>query len=88
MNLHRIIGVMGYIVDEKIQDRTTCRNSFHCLSGNMEGVCEIFNAENIPIVVTDCPKKAEACHYCKPFDVVEGFCKCPTRLELYKRYGI
>jgi hypothetical protein len=77
-----------YEINEKTIELTTCRNNFHCVSGNMKDVCEIFDSNSHPIAVTNCPKRATKCNYCKPFDGAQGFCKCPTRIELYIRYGV
>ena len=80
--------LMKYKIDAETQKLTSCHNDFHCLLGDMEGVCKFFESGGSPIVVTGCPQRTRECHYCKPFDTKEGFCKCPTRIELYIRYGI
>jgi hypothetical protein len=79
---------MKYSITEKTLRRTTCRKDFHCLSGNMEGVCEVFDSDGTEAFVTDCPKREREYDHCKPFDGPQGFCECPTRQELYHRYGI
>jgi len=79
---------MTYAVSDEIRNRTNCRNEFHCLSGDMQGVCDVYNTLGTKLIVTDCPKRGWYCDYCKAFDISQGFCTCPTRIEIYNRYRV
>ena len=74
-------------VDEKILKETTnCQFNFSCLNGRNPH-CKIIFKTASDTLETDCPKK-EPCVYCKPISRAEGVCTCPTRIEIYKLYGI
>ena len=79
---------MACTVSEEILKQTNCQKAFRCLSGNMEGFCDILIIDDPPNAAISCPKKNYKCDYHKPFDDEVGFCDCPTRIELFKRYGI
>ena len=79
---------MGYEVSEDVLKRTDCHNGFHCLSGDMEGVCAVVNPDWKKVVVTDCPERGLDCAYCRPFQGPQGLCVCPTRIELFRRHGV
>ena len=79
---------MGFMVSKKVLDTTTkCANRFACLKGHDYPLCEVVCQLAPKLLETFCVKR-EACVYCDPFDPIEGFCTCPTRIELYLRYGI
>jgi hypothetical protein len=79
---------MSYTISPKTREHTYCPYDFYCLSGNLEKICKPLNSDWAKIVITNCPERAAQCDYCRPFKGDEGICICPTRLELYGRYGV
>jgi hypothetical protein len=78
---------MAYYISKETIECTNCVNNFHCLEGDLDNGCEALDAESNPVVVTICRKRKSKCDYCKHIDDQQGICTCPTRIELYVRYG-
>lgn len=79
---------MAFKIRDGIREQTTrCMSSFQCLNGETRDVCEIDNCigEKYSFLKT---VKPVTCPYKIPFGFSHTICSCPTRAELYKRYGI
>jgi hypothetical protein len=77
-----------YEVNEETLKRTDkCEKSFACLSGDLTSLC-VTKITSDNTTYFKCTEDAESCVYCKSFLNLEKMCACPTRLELYIRYGI
>ena len=68
-----------------LKDTTNCRNSFACLSGETECMCEVIKSARAYNVVAIKPKSIDSC---KNFFHLDNtiYCLCPTRNEIYNRY--
>ena len=80
--------LMKYIISEEILNRTKCEYNFFCLSGKIPPYCMAVAAYDEDKVLTPCAQDYPNCQYCMPFGKLGGYCQCPTRVELFKRYGI
>jgi hypothetical protein len=75
------------VSEDILKDTTNCRNSFACLSGETECMCEVvksvssYNAVEI---------KAKSIDFCKYFFYLDNtmYCLCPTRNEIYRCYKL
>jgi hypothetical protein len=77
---------MVITVSEEILNQTAdCDKNFSCLSFQDE-LCEVLDKIGKGFLFVDC-REAE-CSYCQPVGYAGGACSCPTRMELYERYGI
>jgi hypothetical protein len=73
-------------VSEVILENTTnCRNSFACLSGENESMCEGIKSVSAYHAVIIKPKSINSCKYFVHLDNTI-YCLCPTRNEIYNRY--
>ena len=76
-------------VNENVINKTThCDHDFLCLSDEWTpcGVVKTLIADNLLYVDFDWAKR-RACSYMVSFGG-GYYCTCPTRIEIYKRYGI
>jgi len=77
---------MDIKISKPIREQTTrCSKDFSCLSDDTRNLCEIVhaNGENV-LFINQNPK---SCSYKIPFGS-SYICTCPTRYELYKKYGL
>lgn len=73
--------------EETIKKTTQCDKGFRCLNGHMDDLCNVVDMIGSNIVITYCGMKPE-CPYCQVIQgLVEGFCMCPTRIEILKTHG-
>ncbi len=76
-----------YKVDEETLKLTTkCPHNFACLSDLRKFLC-VAETPSGDSVYIQCDGDQESCLYCESFDDIKRMCTCPTRLELYIRYG-
>ncbi len=79
---------MDVTVSEDTLKRTTrCKRNFACLSGKPEDLCEVDYRQG-KFLLWMKTRKHPFCDYCIEYASSSVSCVCPTRLELYKRYGI
>jgi hypothetical protein len=79
---------MDITINEDILKQTTkCQHDFACLNSDSYPVCGVLNQQSPSFLETSCIEE-EPCPYCVPYTSTKGFCACPTRGELYRRYGI
>lgn len=79
---------MAITIDDDILKRTTkCYKIFDCLSVRLHDMCEVERFLGSNGVLQIQLKNGNSCGYYVRLDDLD-FCTCPTRLELYKRYGI
>ncbi len=75
---------MAFKISKEIIDKTKCESGFICLTGQGCPRCKVeFTAGTSCIMVE--PK--DDCHYAKSFGVASFICICPTRNEIYRKYG-
>ena len=79
---------MPFTVSEEIFKRTVCEHQFSCLNGESRPVCMAVSEHGDDTVLTTCGKDSPSCKYCMVIGETGGNCACPTRVELFKRYGI
>jgi hypothetical protein len=75
------------VSEETLKQTTKCPYDFGCLYGTYKDLC----TGKLPsgnTVYIKCKHTRLSCEYCRSFDKVIGMCTCPTRMELYARYGI
>ena len=78
---------MKYKVPDEIVEQTKkCKKDYECLSGSVD-LCPI-NLPKDTSVYVKCKNNQQPCDYCISVGSIECMCTCPTRLELYKRYGV
>ena len=69
-----------------IRSTVNCQYGFRCLSGDTTCLCEVKDSigydmlEIIPKSDTDCNHRISLGN--------SNFCMCPTRVEIYNRYGM
>jgi hypothetical protein len=79
---------MTFEVDEDVREKTTnCLKLFGCLTGNIDDLCEVQGRLGAMGVLIVKPKREISCPYYVHLGVSD-YCTCPTRNELYTRYGI
>ena len=77
---------MNIKIDEAIIEKTIfCKHDFKCLSGDISCSCEIQGSVGYNMLKIK-PKLDIECTYHASFGYA-SFCNCPTRNELYNRYG-
>jgi hypothetical protein len=69
-----------------LKDTTNCRNSFACLSGETEYMCEVIKSVSSYNAVIIKPKSIDSCKYF--FHIDNTYCLCPTRNEIYRCYEL
>ena len=78
---------MNIEINEDILKNTTkCKNNFSCLNGEKEFLCEVRSSAGYNSLIIN-PKSNRDCAYLNPFGS-SFFCFCPTRSEIYRRYGV
>jgi len=70
-----------------LKDTTTCRNSFACLSGETEHMCEVIKSASSYNAVVIKSTSIDSCKHLLHLDDVT-YCLCPTRNELYRCYNL
>jgi hypothetical protein len=71
------------ISKEAIERANLCSKNKACLRENGENCPVVSEIASGPIIVIK--KKAEPCYYYTHFGY-NGFCKCPVRKEVYRKY--
>jgi hypothetical protein len=78
-----------YKIDADILNESDkCARNFSCLFSN-KGYCEIekeFRDDGHIIFIK--PSKNDDCTYMMPFGFSSFICNCPTRVAIYKKYGM
>ena len=74
------------ISDKILRDTSKCKKDFSCLSGERKDLCQVKPRTYKIYDYIEC-KNEEGCIYQTPLDNV-FICACPTRREIYDRYGI
>ena len=70
-----------------LKDTTKCRNSFACLSGETEYMCEVIKSVSSYNAVVIKPKSIDSCKNILHLDNTM-YCLCPTRNEIYRCYEL
>jgi len=74
-------------IDEKIITETTlCERNFECLNNNKNSSCKFENYMSEKVLFIRCPSN-RTCNY-KRSCGNSFMCACPTRIEIYRKYGI
>lgn len=74
------------VTPEALKQADKCPNAFSCLNDSEYPVCGVFGEPTTGVLVTFCPQNSP-CPYCQSKGI-QGFCVCPVRIELHKKYGI
>ena len=70
-----------------LNDTTNCKNSFACLSGETEYMCEVIKSASSYNAVVITPKSIDSCkNFLHLDDAI--YCLCPTRNEIYRCYEL
>lgn len=75
------------ISDKTLKDTIKCKKGFSCLSGDQKGLCQVTLHPYKTLYFIECRNNEEECIYQTPIDNAY-ICACPTRKEIYDRYGI
>jgi hypothetical protein len=78
---------MSYTVPEEILKHTAKCKKGHACVNNGSGLCQIDLPTETSVYVK-CKVDNPPCDYRVSFGDIKRMCTCPTRLELYIRYGI
>ena len=73
------------IREDILKDTTKCKKDFACLSSDNADICKAEGLLSNGLVKIECDEPND-CSY-KTF-MSSVFCACPTRKEIYKKYGI
>ena len=77
---------MKFDIDTDVLSQTTeCTRDFACLSGNTQ-LCQVENCVNNKVHFIQCNHDTK-CNYQISFGY-SYICTCPTRKEIYNRYGL
>lgn len=80
---------MALKVSEKTVNNTTqCTKGFSCLSGERGDLCMVGVSLGSHHAILKCVDNQRSSTYWTSFEGAEGSCLCPTRIEIYQRYGI
>jgi len=78
-------------IDEEVLSKTTeCKKGFSCLSSKTRDICKVrskLESAGAEMILFCEPNNDKHCDYKKPFGDF-CICECPTRKEIYNRYGI
>lgn len=77
---------MALKIDQEIIDSTDCPKDFPCLSGKEDDLFEVEETLGYNMLVVDGPTPIN-CKYSANYGGLHG-CKCPVRVEIYRKYGI
>ena len=69
-----------------LQNTTNCENGFSCLNGGREKICKVESVVSDKVLFVKC-LHTDNCYYKLSFGQ-EIICTCPTRKEIYNKYGI
>jgi hypothetical protein len=75
------------VSDEVLKLTTKCQKGFGCLLDRLRDCCKVTITAETQMIMTFCRTNGD-CPYCDPINDFEGFCICPTRIELFNRHGI
>ncbi len=73
-------------IDKAILARTKCGSNFICLTGRQCPGCEVLGAGKGDFIFIKPKKDTLKCHYMTTYDDAY-ICQCPTRNEIYRKYG-
>lgn len=78
---------MSFEIDREILDKTKgCQYNFDCLKTGKCFGCKIKSVATEECIFIDPNKGQEHCHFIFSFGS-SYVCRCPTRIELCKKYG-
>lgn len=79
---------MRPVSTETLDQTTECEYEFACLEGDPNELCEVefFAADNF-VFLRPSTGEPSSCKYWFEFGD-SGICKCPVRVELFRRYKI
>jgi hypothetical protein len=78
----KVIKIAGKVVKET----TKCEKDFACLKDNNHGLCKIVRTVQDNIIFIEC-LNWKLCTYRMSFGASSYICNCPTRKEIYRKYG-
>jgi len=73
-------------IDNEIKEQTSCKKGFSCLDTECKSCCKVVNCINDKVHFINFTSK----DYCS-FKMSFGYsdiCNCPTRKELFNKYGL
>ncbi len=78
---------MAFEISKEILDRTKCDNDFVCLSEKQCPRCKVQFTAGASYIMVEPNSASMGCSYAKPFGIASFVCTCPTRNEIYRKYG-
>ncbi len=76
---------MNYTVDSETMSKTVCEKEFACLSGNEVSLCKVLHSVDDKMIFIK--PGTQHCNYMDDFGY-SNYCKCPTRIEIYRQYRV
>ena len=74
------------VSEETLEGTKRCKKDFSCLNGQRKDLCEVESCINGEVLFIKCMND-EFCPYYGSFGN-SIICYCPTRKELYNKYGV
>ena len=74
------------VSEETIAETKRCEKAFSCLKKTNEDLCPIESCVNGKVHFIKCLSTV-SCSY-RIYNAYNCICRCPTRMELYNRYGV
>ena len=68
------------------QARTACEKGFSCASGSMDNICKVRELMVGEALMIECAEKL-LCRFKESFGSW-AICTCPTRKDIFSKYGI
>jgi len=79
------VVIVAYQISEEIKQRTTkCHQNFRCLVNG--GTCPVFTKIQVGLLIKESSCN-QSCNYHFQIGNKSFYCQCPTRREMYERYG-
>lgn len=75
------------ISEDVIKCTTKCDKGMPCLSDKDYDLCKVVQSTRDNIIFIKCLEQ-RSCSYKTSFGFSSSICNCPTRKEIYKKYGV
>ena len=74
-------------IEKEILDKTVhCKKDFDCIKNN-NICCTVTRCVDKEVHFVECSQENNSCEYRMTFGFATYICTCPTRKEIYKKYG-
>ena len=82
------VNIVSMEIDEDVKKCTIkCNKDMSCLSDKGNNLCKVVRSTSGDIIFIECMEYSP-CNYKMSFGFSSFICNCPTRKEIYKKYGV